>query len=315
MMPGRFVSTHSVVLILPLHLDYIPERGASVRADTATSRPGGGFTTLSAVAGLGIRAVMASPLGTGPNSFTVRQQLVEAGVTIVSDELVGDIGVALLLVEADGSITSVVTSGVESEPSIQALERIPLRPGDLIHIAGADLTNMGGAEILSKWGSRLPDSVTLVVSVSPAVEQVPLAAWERLIRRADVLTMNIREAAALGHMISAQWPGQGIRNLLRPQAALVRRLGVMGCEIQVSEDQPRIQIPAFDSVTIDTAGVGDTHIATMCAALLMDYDLERACRMANAAAAVTLSHEGALPVPTREEIDAVLREGRVIYSS
>ncbi|MFC7580868.1 PfkB family carbohydrate kinase [Schaalia naturae] len=313
-MTGRFISTHSVVLTIPLHIDHLPERGASEHADTATSQPGGGFTALAAVAALGVPAAMVSPLGTGPNSFAVRRQLVEAGVEILTEELVGDIGVAMTLVEADGSTTSVVTSGVESEPSRRVLDRVELRPGDLVHVAGADLTRETSAEVLSSWAAGLPGEVTLVLSVSPAVDQVPVWAWKKLLRRADVVTMNIREASTLGRILASSEPGTGVRHVLRPEAALVRRLGVMGCEVQADAAQARVQIPAFDSVVVDTAGVGDTHIAVMCAGILAGMDLVGACRMANAASALTISHESALPVPTRDQIDQVLAEGGVTYS-
>ncbi len=313
-MTGRFISTHSVVLTIPLHIDHLPERGASEHADTATSQPGGGFTTLAAVAALGVPTAMVSPLGTGPNSFAVRRQLSEAGVEILTEELVGDIGVAVTLVEADGSTTSVVTSGVESEPSRQALDRVHPVPGDLVHVAGADLTSPVGAEVLSGWASDLPEGVTVVLSVSPAVDQVPVWAWKRLLRRADVATMNIREASNLGRALMADEPGTGVRDLLRPEAAMVRRLGVMGCEVQVSASEERVQIPAFDSIVVDTAGLGDTHVAVMCVGLMQGMDLISACRMANAASAVAISHESALPVPTRQQIERVLAEGGVTYS-
>lgn len=148
-MAGRFISTHSVVLVLPMYISHTPVRGGSVHADAATSRPGGGFTTLSAVAAQGVAAAMASPLGTGPNSFAVRQQLVEAGVEVLTPELVGDIGVAIQLIERDGSMTSVVTAGVESEPSRVSLDRMVLKPGDLIHIAASDLANPHSAMVLA----------------------------------------------------------------------------------------------------------------------------------------------------------------------
>ena len=68
----------------------------------------------------------ASPLGTGPNSYMVRQLLHEAGVKVLLPELVGDIGVAIQLVEANGSMTSIVTTGVESEPSREALDALEI---------------------------------------------------------------------------------------------------------------------------------------------------------------------------------------------
>jgi len=33
---GRFISTHSVALVLPMHIAYMPERGGSVHADAAS---------------------------------------------------------------------------------------------------------------------------------------------------------------------------------------------------------------------------------------------------------------------------------------
>lgn len=308
-MSGRFISTHSVVLVLPMHIDSLPERGGSVKADAAMSRPGGGFTTLSAAASVGARAALASPLGTGPNSYTIRQQLAEAGVQILTRDLVGDIGVAIQLIEADGSMTSVVTAGVESEPSRAALDALVLQPGDIIHISGADLASTSAASVLAGWGAALPSSVRLVLSVSPAVAQVPVGAWRQLLRRADVVTMNIREATNLAVALSRAEPGTGVRHIMRPEAALVRRLGVMGCEVQVTQQDQRVQIPSFRSATVDTAGVGDTHIGTMCASLLEGKDLVEACRWANAAAAIAISHESALPVPTRAQVEYVLANG------
>ena len=70
-------------------------------------------------------------------------------------------------------------------------------------------------------------------------------------------------------------------------------------------------IPAYKTHVVDTAGVGDTHIATMCATLITGKDVAEACRIANAAAAIALSHESALPVPSREQIDIVMETGTV----
>ena len=310
-MAGRFISTHSVALVLPMHIAYVPERGGSVHAEAASSRPGGGFTTLCAAAAMGVPTAAASPLGTGPNSFQLRQQLVEAGVEVLTPELVGDIGVVIQLIDEDGTMRSVVTAGVESEPSRSALELIELCEGDVVHVAASDMTNAQAAVELSEWAAALPPFVTLVVSVSPAVAQVPVEAWETIFPRADVVTMNSWEAAALAGILDANRHGSTIRSYLRPDAATVRRSGEQGCELQTSADGPIIPIPAFDVRTADTAGVGDTHIAEMCAGILLGYDLETACLMANAGAALAVSHESALPVPTRAQVENVLETGVV----
>ena len=253
-MTGRFISTYSIVLSLPMRIYQLPERGGSVHAAAATSLPAGGFTALSAVSKLGVYTATASPLGTGPNSYMVRQLLHEAGVKVLLPELVGDIGVAIQLVEANGSMTSIVTTGVESEPSREALDALEIHEGDLVHISGSDLANPASAEILTGWAENLPEGVTLVVSVSPAVAQVPVSVWPRLLGRADVVSMNIREAATLSDILASYEHGTGVRGVMRPDAVFVRRLGVMGCELQLHADDPRISIPAYESTTVDTAG-------------------------------------------------------------
>jgi len=308
---GRFISTHSVALVLPMHIEYMPDRGGSVHADAASSRPGGGFTTLCAAAAMGVPAAAASPLGTGPNSFAVRQQLVEAGVEVLTPELVGDIGVVIQLIVEDGSMRSVVTAGVESEPSRATLDRIELREGDLVHVAASDMTNDHAAVELSEWAAALPPFVTLVVSVSPAVVQVPVEAWETILPRADIVTMNSWEASALAGILDARCHGSPIRTYMRPDASTVRRTGDRGCELQTCADGSVISVPAFDVRVADTAGVGDTHIAEMCAGILLGYDLETSCLMANAGAALAVSHESALPVPTREQVEKLLESGVV----
>lgn len=308
---GRFISTQSVVLAVNLHVPHLPDRGSSIRAQAAVSLPGGGFTTLAVVAEEGVSANLAAPMGTGPNSFAVRHELTGAHINSLTDVLVGDIGVAVVLVETSGNTTTLVTAGVESEPTLASLESIDLAAGDLVHIHGSDLTS-DAAEVLASWGSSLPEEVTLVLAISPSVDDVPASIWQPLLARADVVTMNIREAAALGAVLEAAMPGTGIRHILRPDAAIVRRLGEMGCEVQENIDSSTVQLEAFQTRRVDTSGVGDTHVGAMCAGLLSGLSLIESCRRANAASALMLSHESNLPVPSRREIDHVLKTGTAI---
>lgn len=310
---GRLISTESVVLAVHIQLHALPERGSSTVANSATSRPGGGFTTLSVAAAQGVPTNLAAPLGTGPNSFAVRKSLNDAGVGTLTDVFVGDIGVALVMVEADGNITTVRTSGVESEPTLAGLEAIDLRTGDLVHVSGDDLAS-NAWQVLTKWGANLPPHVNLVLSVAPAVEEVPYDAWVPLLRRADVVTMNVREASALNKILT-QGNGEGglkIRDFLRPEAALVRRSGAMGCEVQRTAESRTIQLPSFRTRRIDNTGVGDTHVATMCAGLLQGLSLIEACRRGNAAAALMVSQGSTVNSPKPSDIDQVLRRGSVI---
>ena len=210
-------------------------------------------------------------------------------------------------------MTSIVTTGVESEPSRESLDQLDLHDGDLVHISGSDLVSEMSAEVLVGWAENLPKGITLVVSASPSVAQVPASVWLRILRRADIISRNIREAGTLSDILGGYEPGMSLQDATREDAVIVRRLGVMGCEVFLKETGKKISLPAYEANTVDTAGVGDTHIATMCAALLLGHDHVEAARMANAAAAITIAHESALPVPTWEQIDAVMKHGDVTH--
>ena len=308
---GKFVTTAAMNLAVTLNVDRIPREGVQIRADSALSSPGGGYVVAEGVRRQGVETWVASPLGTGPNSHSLRRSLSDAGIRHFATSLVGDVGVGVTMVEGDGKAAMVIASGVESEPSAEILGRLSLGPGDLVHVDGADLVNEVGGRTLVSWVEELPEDVKLVFSVSPEVGDVSPDLLMRVLKRTDLLTMNVREAATVTDVLNAAVPGTGVRHVLRPEAAVVRRTGPLGCEVQTSVGAERIQLPAFNTKPVDTTGVGDAHVAVMCASLLLGFDLPEACRRANAGAALVLSHQTAFPLPTIREVEAVLEEGAV----
>jgi len=120
--PACFISTGSVLIDLPLRVDHIPAPGGAI--------------TVPAVARQGVPAALAATLGTGPNSAQVRESMQADGVELVVEELVGDIGTCITLIEPPGRRTFITTEGVEAEPQIEDLDRIELVPGDWIYATG-----------------------------------------------------------------------------------------------------------------------------------------------------------------------------------
>ncbi len=308
---GRFITTASISLAVTLAVEELPGEGAELRAQTSVSTPGGGYIVAAGVRAQGVPVWVASPLGTGPNSSAVRRSLAVEDIGVVPGSIVGDIGVGVTMVQDDGRTATVLAPGVEAEHSQEQLEGVELAEGDLVHISGSDLATPSSAQVVCDWVETLPEFVTVVVETSPGVKQVSAGAWAVLLGRADVLTMNIREARALQSVLGEHVPGSTIRSYLRSQAAVVRRTGPMGCELQTARDQPVQQVPALATRPVDTSGVGDTHVAVMCAALLQGKKLLEACRRANAGAAIEISHPTSFPLPTKEEVDRVVELGEV----
>ncbi|MDO5048933.1 MAG: PfkB family carbohydrate kinase [Actinomycetaceae bacterium] len=306
---GRFLSTQPVVLNLPTSIHRLPSRGSMIQARSVLSSPGGGFIGMAAVTQTGVETGMLSVLGTGPNSFMVRQELSKHGVKILTDEAIGDIGVAIQLVEDDGNTTVVISAGIESDPSMEELEKTEFQEGDVLLAHGAALGTPEVAKQFSKWISGIDESVKVVLAPSPLVDQIEPEVWPALLARADVLTMNLRESSLLPAMLRKLDDEKELRDYLKPDCIQVTRMGALGCEYRRGVDGQRVMVPAFPTESVDTSGVGDVHVAIMCAGLVRNQDIEASILMANAAGAVMISHAYTFPVPSMREIADVMTFG------
>lgn len=305
----RFITTAAVHLAVTLNVQQVPSEGDQVRASRAVSSPGGGYIVAAGARAQEVATFLASPLGTGPNSHSIRRSLLSAGIETFETALVGDIGVAVTMVEEDGKMAQVVAPGVEAESSQELLERVHVEPGDVVHVSGADLVSEAGAQSIITWLKSLPEGVTLVVAASPAVALVSTEVWLEVLGLADIVTMNIREAAVFTLNLKPHTTGEWFQGVLRPTASIVRRMGPLGCEV-IEDCGTRVTaIPAFTATPVDTTGVGDIHVAVMCASLLAGNTLVQACLRANAAATVEINHSTAFPVPTLEDVDALIEAG------
>lgn len=302
---ARFLSTQPVVLNLPTVIPTLPTRGGTVLARSVLASPGGGYIGLAIATQMGVETGMLSVLGTGPNSFMVRRELLKHGVNILTEEVVGDIGVAIQMVESDGNTTVIVSTGIESEPQMSKLAQIEIREGDIVLAHGACLAMESVAHDYVDWIANIRPDATVVLAPSPMLDQVDTSVWPRLLARADILTVNLREASLLPRLLATHQPGASVRDYVRDDCVIVRRMGAMGCEWRRGSGERHV-VPAFPSETVDTTGVGDTHIATMCASLALGYDLETAILTANAAGAVMISHAYTFPVPSMREISSVM---------
>lgn len=301
--PACFISTGSVLIDLPLRVDHIPAPGGAITAVSSGPTVGGGYTVVSAVARQGVPAALAATLGTGPNSAQVRESMQADGVELVVEELVGDIGTCITLIEPPGRRTFITAEGVEAEPQIEDLDRIELVPGDWIYATGYDLAHPSSSAAISQWLLRLPEHVGLILDLGPVEAEIPDDLLRRLLERATLLTGNDLE---INHLIQRLGGADELREAT-PRALIVRRTGVHGCVLWPAVGD-RIEVPGFAREVLDTTGAGDTHTGVLVASLMDGMDVVTAARRANAAAAEAVSRLGPARAPRRDEIDAFLAE-------
>ena len=120
----------------------------------------------------------------------------------------------------------------------------------------------------------------------------------------DVVVMNEIEAGQLAAHLGLAVEALPVR------AVLVTR-GPRGA-IWIEPGGRRIEVPAWPVPrVVDTTGAGDCFTGWLAGALDRGCGLEEALREASAAAALKVSRKGAAAgIPSREEVEAFLREAR-----
>lgn len=101
-------------------------------------------------------------------------------------------------------------------------------------------------------------------------------------------------------------PENAARTLASNGTTVIVRNGELGADLYRGED--RLHVPAFRVTVADTVGAGDTFDGAYIAACLNGLSSFDAMREANAAAAICVSKSSGRASPTREALDAFLKE-------
>lgn len=119
-----------------------------------------------------------------------------------------------------------------------------------------------------------------------------------ILDQAAYITPNEHEREQILHgeeaEVLSKWPGK-----------LIITKGEMGCSYHDGTEQ--INIPAFPVEPVDTTGAGDTFNGAFAFCMAEDMELDKACRFANAAAALSVQKAGAQAgMPTLAEVKEFL---------
>ncbi len=274
---GRLLHLGNVVVDLVLDVPSLPERGGDVLASGTRMTPGGGFNVMVAAARQGLPVGYAGAYGSGPFAALARAALDAAGIEVVQQPKAGlDTGFVVSIVDADGERTFVTSPGAEATLTSADLAEVRAGPRDACYLSGYGLVHPGNRRALLSWLARLDDATVVFFDPGPLAVSIPAAAADQVLDRADWLTCNGREAAALtgrpdpAAALSALvlrarhgWPaGRGRPGRPgqpgRPLGVLVRT-GMDGCLLGRAGADP-LRVPGFavDAIATPAARVTRT---------------------------------------------------------
>ena len=257
-------------------------------------RPGETLAALSCfeeVGGKGInQAIAAARMGArvhflaavGDDGGSCIRQIEEAGVCGHFAHRAGEkTTFACILTDPQGENRVTVYRGAELTPADVAgfEDRIKESRVLLLQNEVPERVNLAAAKLAKQAG------VTVILNPAPAR---PIC--DELAALVDVVTPNEQELAA-------------VKNLRLPLC--VTTLGAKGCRINET-----VTIPALPVEAVDTTGAGDTFSGVLAACLAEGKEIEEACRVAVAAAGLSVTKRGVLQaIPHREDIERMICHG------
>ncbi|MDN4613868.1 PfkB family carbohydrate kinase [Leifsonia sp. F6_8S_P_1B] len=302
----RLIFTGNVIVDIVMAIDRMPEPGGDVIASASGLTAGGGYNAMVAAQRDGLPVVFAGQYGTGGFGTIVRTALADAGFAVAQtgiDDV--DSGFTVALVDASTERTFVTSRGAEGRLTRADLDRVEVRPADLVYVSGYSLAHPVNAEALPGWLEALPAGVRVLFDPSPLVDTFAPELLGRVLAATDVVSVNAREARLMTGGVDLAAAAVALAGRTRGGAAIVRD-GAAGCWV-VEQGAPAAElVPGLPVDAVDSNGAGDAHGGVLAAALSRGDDLVAAARRANVAAAIAVTRRGPATAPTAEEIDREL---------
>lgn len=206
-------------------------------------------------------------------------------------------GHAMIQVNATGENAIVIVGGANQLISDADIERILADFGPDDYLLVQNEVNAVPNIIQSAQTKGL----TIVFNPAPMNQQVLKYPLEQV----DILVVNETEA----HSLTGEIEPDSIYDALKhryPNMAVVLTMGKRGASY--FSPQLRCHQPAEKVNVVDSTGAGDTFIGFLLADLIHNHDPKAALMTASRAAAICVQRHGAADsIPSRKEIEALLR--------
>lgn len=294
---------------LVVRIPKIPRPGETLLGGVFKTFPGGkGANQAVAAARLGASVVMIGCVGEDAFGWEMRETLkrekIDATHILVHPK--SATGVALIQVDTSGQNSIAVASGANFELTDDDVEKALQAIGEfnvLVMPLETPLeTIYAAARIASRHGAK--------VLLNPAPAQV---LKQDLLELVDVLLPNEYEAALMAGIPSLQSVAK-----VRNAAAKLLSLGVKNLIVTMGsrgamlfDKKMELQLPACSVQAVDTTAAGDCFVGALAVGLCEGKSITAAAEFASAAAAISVTRDGAQPsLPHREEVIRFMNERR-----
>lgn len=294
-MKGKVLVVGSLNMDLVVNAPRLPQVGETILGGTFATFPGGkGANQAVAAARMGVSVAMIGCVGRDGFGDELRQILTQDGIDVTHISILDGqaTGIALITVDVEGRNTIVVASGANAHLTPRHLLAVP----EAFSSSDALVLQLESPLETVREAVRMAKRYNKRVVLNPAPAQ---ALDVEILSQVDYFIPNEREAMQVAAAASLD---EAIEKLLA--------LGVRNLLVTLGEDgvmvvtaNERRNIPALKVKAIDTVAAGDAFVGAFSAGLASGMDTDEAVRLANAAAAISVTRHGAQPsLPTGQEV-------------
>jgi ribokinase len=294
-MKGKVLVVGSLNMDLVVNAPRLPQVGETILGGAFATFPGGkGANQAVAAARMGVSVAMIGCVGRDGFGDELRQVLTQDGIDVTHISILDGqaTGIALITVDVEGRNTIVVASGANAHLTPRHLLAVP----EAFSSSDALVLQLESPLETVREAVRMAKRYNKRVVLNPAPAQ---ALDVEILSQVDYFIPNEREAM---QVVAAASLDEAIEKLLA--------LGVRNLLVTLGEDgvmvvtaNERRNIPALKVKAIDTVAAGDAFVGAFSAGLASGMDTDEAVRLANAAAAISVTRHGAQPsLPTGQEV-------------
>ena len=280
----------------------LPEKGKAIFVDSISLHNGGcACNTAVALGKLGVSTAVMGKVGCDAFGDFLINVMNEVGLD--TSAMVQDASVATstttVLVSEDGERSFLHYYGGNAKMSEDDVNYNIIRTTKVLHVAAAFLVpGLDGEPMARVLAKARQMGVTTSLDTAWDAEGRWMELVEPCLSHVDIFVPNIEEA----QMLTGRKQAPEIAQMFLDYgiSTVVIKLGAGGCYARTNNNE--FTVPAFKvKKLVDTLAAGDSFVAGFLAGIVKGWNLEKACRFANAVGACCVSAKGTSGIKSIQE--------------